>query len=123
MEARAIRKYIRSSPRKMRTVVNVVRGKSVPEALDTLAFMPQKVTRTVETTMRSAVHNLMDKFPDERFDEDELVVREIRVDEGPMFKRFRPAPRGRAHPIRKRTCHLTVVVGLAEELEEEYEEA
>ena len=111
MEAKAVRKYVRSSPRKMRTVINVVRGKRVPEALNILNFLPQQVTMTVKTTILSAVHNLMDKHSDERFDEDALVVKEIRVDEGPMFKRFRPAPRGRAQRIRKRTSHLTVIVG------------
>lgn len=110
MEARAVRKHIRSSPRKMRTVVNVVRGKKVPEALDTLNFLPQKVTRDVKLTILSAVHNLIDRNKDERIDEEELIVSEIRVDQGPAFKRFRPVSRGRAHPILKRTCHLTVVV-------------
>ncbi len=110
MEARAVRKHIRSSPRKLRTVVNVVRGKRVTDALDTLNFLPQKVTRLVKLTILSAVHNLMDQYQDERFDENELIVREIRVDEGPRLKRYRPAPRGRAHPILKRTAHLTVVV-------------
>ncbi len=115
MEARAVRKYVRSSPRKMRTVVNVVRGKRVPEALNTLNFLPQQVTMTVKSTILSAVHNLMDKYSDERFDEETLIVKEIRVDEGPMFRRFRPAPRGRAQRIRKRTSHLTVVVGTAQD--------
>ena len=110
MEARAVRKHIRSSPRKLRTVVNVVRGRRVADALDTLNFLPQKVTRLVKLTILSAVHNLMDQNKDERFNESELVVREIRVDEGPRLKRFRPAPRGRAHPIMKRSAHLTVVV-------------
>ncbi|MFW5955578.1 MAG: 50S ribosomal protein L22 [Rhodothermales bacterium] len=111
MEARAVRKHIRSSPRKMRAVVNVVRGKKVGDAMSALHFMPQKATRPIEITIQSAVYNLLDKHRDERIDENELVVREIRVDEGPMFKRFQPAPRGRAHPILKRTSHLTVVVG------------
>ena len=119
MEARAIRKYIRSSPRKMRTVVNLIRGKRVPEALNTLHFMPQKATRPIEITIQSAVHNLMDQNPDERFDENELVIREIRVDQGTMFKRYRPAPRGRAHPIQKRTSHLTVVVGTLDAVDED----
>ena len=110
MEARAVRKHIRSSPRKLRTVVNVVRGRRVTDALDTLNFLPQKITRLVKLTILSAVHNLMDQHKDERFNESELVVREIRVDEGPRLKRFRPAPRGRAHPIMKRSAHLTVVV-------------
>jgi large subunit ribosomal protein L22 len=61
-------------------------------------------------TILSAVHNLIDQNKDERIDEEQLVVSEIRVDEGPAFKRFRPVSRGRAHPILKRTCHLTVVV-------------
>ena len=113
MEARAVRKYIRSSPRKMRRVVNVVRGQSVAEALHALHFLPQAATRPIELTIRSAVHNLMDQNQDERFDEADLFIHEIRVDEGPMFKRFRPAPRGRAHPYRKRLSHLTVVVGTA----------
>ena len=121
MEARAIRKHIRSSPRKMRTVVNLVRGKPVPEALSILHFMPQKATRPVELTIKSAVFNLIDKHRDERVDEEALVVQDIRVDEGPMFKRYRPAPRGRAHPIRKRTSHLTVVVGLPQAEAEAFE--
>lgn len=122
MEAKAVRKYIRSSPRKMRTVVNVVRGQRVPEAINALNFLPQKVTDTVRRTILSAVHNLMDKYQEERLEEDELIVREIRVDEGPQFKRFRPAPRGRAQPILKRTSHLTVVVGIPGDLEEEDDE-
>ena len=122
MEARAIRKHIRSSAKKMRPVVNVVRGKSVPEALDALNFLPQKVTRTVKLTILSAVHNLMDQHQDERFDEEGLVIKEIRVDEGPRFKRFRPVSRGRAHPILKRTAHLTVVVATAEPEAETMEE-
>jgi len=122
MEAKAVRKYIRSSPRKMRTVANVVRGQRVPEAINALNFLPQKVTDTVRRTILSAVHNLMDKYQEERLEEDELVVREIRVDEGPQFKRFRPAPRGRAQPILKRTSHLTVVVGTHGEEEEESDE-
>ncbi len=105
----------------MRVVVNLVRGKRVAEALDVLAFTPQKATRPIRLTIESAVHNLMNKHEEERFDENDLVIREIRVDEGPQFKRFRPAPRGRAHPIRKRLSHLTVVVASADQ--EELQEA
>lgn len=119
MEARAVRKYIRSSPRKMRRVVNAIRGQSVAEALSALHFLPQAATRPIELTIRSAVHNLMDQHQDERFDENDLFIAEIRVDEGPMFRRFRPAPRGRAHPYRKRLSHLTVVVGTAPEEDED----
>ena len=110
MEASATRKYIRSSPRKMRRVVNTIRGLSVPEAIETLTFMPQAATRPVELTVRNAVRNLIDKNPDERFDEGKLVILEIRVDEGPRFKRFRAGARGRAKPYKKRLSHLKVVV-------------
>jgi large subunit ribosomal protein L22 len=99
----------------MRPVINVVRGKRVPEALNILNFLPQKATATVKRTILSAVHNLMDQNQDERFDEEALVIREIRVDEGPTIKRYRPAPRGRAHPILKRSSHLTVVVATQDE--------
>ena len=104
----------------MRTVVNVVRGERVSDALNTLNFLPQKVTRIVKLTILSAVHNLMDANSDERIDETELVVSQIKVDEGPRLKRFRPVSRGRAHPIQKRTCHLTVIVARPED--DDYEE-
>ena len=94
----------------MRVVINLVRGKTVAEALSILHYQPQKVTRPVELTIQSAVYNLMDRNPDDRFEESELVVKEIRADEGARMKRFRPVSRGRAHPILKRSCHLTVVV-------------
>ena len=99
--------------------MNVVRGQRIPEAINALNFLPQKVTDTVRRTIMSAVHNLMDKYQDERFDEEELIVREIRVDEGPQFKRYRPAPRGRAQPILKRTSHLTVIVGTLDDFDED----
>ncbi len=110
MEARAVRRYIPGSPRKMRRVVNVVRGRSVSEALSILHFLPQAATRPVSLAIRSAVHNLIHMNPEERFDEDTLFIKEVRVDEGPMLKRFRPAARGRAHRIKKRMSHLTVIV-------------
>lgn len=114
MEARAKRKYIRSSPRKMRIVVDTVRGKNVQEALSTLHFLPQKAAGPIEKTIQSAVANLFDQNRDASIDETALVVKEIYVDEAPFFKRFRPVSRGRAHPIKKRSSHLTVVVGLPE---------
>jgi large subunit ribosomal protein L22 len=110
MEARAKRKYIRSSPRKMRIVADVVRGKNVAEALRTLHFLPQKASRPIELTIQSAVANLIDQN-DDRVDVDTLVVQTIQVDEAPFLKRFIPVSRGRAHPILKRSSHLTVVVG------------
>ena len=73
-------------------------------------------------TIQSAVYNLMDRNPDDRFEEGDLVVKEIRADEGVRMKRFRPVSRGRAHPILKRSCHLTVVVATTGETEEEQPE-
>lgn len=110
MEARAKRKYIRSSPRKMRIVADVVRGKKVQDALSTLHFLPQKAARPIELTIQSAVANLFDQ--NDGVNETALVVKTIMVDEAPYIKRFRPVARGRAHPILKRSSHLTVVVGL-----------
>jgi large subunit ribosomal protein L22 len=98
---------------KVRRVINLVRGKTVPEAVAILDYMPQKATEVVSKTIRSAVYNLMDKH-DARFDEGELVVSEIRADEGPTFDRHQPRARGRAAPIRKRTTHLTVIVAVRE---------
>jgi large subunit ribosomal protein L22 len=111
MQARAVRKYIRSSPLKARRVINLVRGRSVPEAVAILEYMPQKVTEVVEKTIRSAVYNLMDQY-DERFDEGALTLKKIQADEGPTFQRHQARARGRAAPIRKRTTHLTVVVAV-----------
>ena len=115
MEARAVRKYIRSSPRKLRRIVNVVRGESVGKALRVLHYLPQSGTRPVELAIRSAVHNLMDKNQDERFDEDDMYIREIQVDEGPVMKRFRAGARGRPHPYKKRMSHVRVVVAAIDE--------
>jgi len=111
MEARALRRYIKGSPIKMRIVANVVRGKSVEEAITTLQFMPQKAARPVELTIRSALANLFDQNQGERIDDSALIVKTIMVDEAPVLKRFQPVSRGRAHPILKRSSHLTVVVG------------
>ncbi|PSQ72405.1 MAG: 50S ribosomal protein L22 [Bacteroidetes bacterium QH_2_64_26] len=114
MQARAVRRYIRSSPLKARRIINLVRDRSVPEAIAILDYMPQKVTGVVEKTIRSAVYNLMDQH-EERFDEGALQLKEIRADEGPTFQRHQARARGRAAPIRKRTTHLKVVVEVQEE--------
>jgi large subunit ribosomal protein L22 len=109
MEARARLRYIRSSPRKMRIVADQVRGKGVAEALNVLHYLPQKAATPIEKTIQSAVANLFDQS-DAAVNEEVLYVREIFVDEAPFFKRFRPVSRGRAHRIKKRNSHLTVVV-------------
>ena len=112
MEARAIAKDIRMSARKVRLVVDLIRGKSVGEAYSILQFSPKAAAEPVGKTLRSAVANATVRAQDagEVLDVDDLVVREVRVDEGPTLHRFRRAAMGRASPIRKRTSHITVVV-------------
>lgn len=96
----------------MRAVADSVRGKKVQDALSTLHFLPHKAAHPIELTIQSAVANLFDQNREERIDEESLVVKSITVDNAPFFKRFRPVSRGRAHPIKKRSSHLTVVVSL-----------
>ena len=115
MEARAKQKYLRISPRKMRIVADVIRGKNAQEALTTLHFLPQKAARMIERTLQSAVANLFDQH--DGVDETAIIVKTIMVDEGPVLKRFQPVSRGRAHPILKRQSHLTIVVGEPAETE------
>lgn len=102
----------------MRIVANEVRGMKVEAALSMLHYMPHTAAQFIERAIKDAVHNLMDQNQDARIAEDELIVTEIFVDGAPMFKRIRPAPRGRAHRIRKRNSHLTVYVGEKVEVDE-----
>ena len=110
MQARAKLSYVRQSPLKMRIVADVVRGQRVDFALNKLQFMPQKAATPIRKTIESAVANLLDQS-DERVDETALVVQQITIDGAPMFKRFQPVSRGRAHRIHKRQSHLTVIIG------------
>lgn len=110
MEARAIAKYVRISPLKVRKLVGAVKGKPVEAGLNILKFMPQKAAGIVEKTMRSAVANADHTGG---MDVDALVIRNIIVDQGPSLKRFRARARGRGARILKRTSHITVI--LAEE--------
>ena len=109
MEARAVLKYAKISPRKTRQVVDLVRGKAVDEALNILQFTPKKAARIVEKTLRSAVANALNREEDAANEED-LFVKEAFVDGGIAFKRIRPMPRGAAGHIRKRMSHITLVV-------------
>lgn len=110
MEARAMKKYIGSSPRKMRLVVDLVRGKSVEDAINILHFTPKHATKVVELTLRSAVSNLMSGNEAKRINTEAVYIKTITVDGGPMQKRILPAPMGRAFRVRKRSNHLTIVV-------------
>jgi large subunit ribosomal protein L22 len=112
MEARAIARHVRMSPRKVRLVVDQIRGLSVNEAYAILQFSKKSAAEPVSKTLRSAVANAQVKAQDEGgvLDVDDLVVQEAFVDEGPTLRRWRAAAQGRAAPRRHRTSHITLVV-------------
>jgi large subunit ribosomal protein L22 len=110
MEAKAVKRYIQSSPTKMRLVVDLIRGKSVNEALNILHFSAKHSSKVVEMTLRSAVSNLSNKLESGRVEEKDILVKKIFVDGGPVLKRMLPAPQGRAFRVRKRSNHLTIIV-------------
>ncbi|WP_054030748.1 50S ribosomal protein L22 [Desulfatitalea tepidiphila] len=107
MEVRAVAKYVRISPQKVRLISDAIKGKPVEKALATIKFMPQKAAGIVEKVLRSAVANA-DQVPD--LDIDDLVVGNVTADVGPSLKRFRARARGRGTRIIKRTSHVTVVL-------------
>lgn len=110
MEARALKKYIRSSPRKMRLIIDLIRGKSVEEAMGILKYSTKKAARDAEMVLKSAIANLKNVEEDYYPEEGKVFVKEAFVNQGPTIKRISPAPMGRAYRIRKRTNHLTIVV-------------
>ncbi|WP_114778248.1 50S ribosomal protein L22 [Botryobacter ruber] len=110
MEAVAKLKNVPTSPRKMRLVAGLVRGKSVTKALGLLKFEANSGAEKLEKLLLSALSNWQQKNEDERIEDANLFVKEIFVDEGKMLKRLRPAPQGRGHRIRKRSNHVTVVI-------------
>ena len=110
MEARAINRFIGSSPRKMRLVIDLIRGESVDKALEVLHFSTKHSSKDAEKTLRSAVSNLINKEESARVEPGDLFVKEAYVNVGPTLKRISAAPQGRAYKIRKRSCHLTIIV-------------
>ncbi|MCB0705102.1 MAG: 50S ribosomal protein L22 [Saprospiraceae bacterium] len=123
MEAVAKLKNCPMSARKMRLVVDLIRGKQVDEALNILRFTKKEAATWVEKVLLSAVANWENKLGNtENADDYKLYVSEAFSDDGVMLKRFRPAPHGRAHRIRKRTNHVTLVVANRVKLPAELEE-
>jgi large subunit ribosomal protein L22 len=112
MEAKAQARFVRVTPMKARRVVDIIRGKSVPEAVALMRFAPQSASEPVLKVLNSAVANA--RFAADQtgqaFDEADLYVSSAFVDEGPTMKRFRPRAQGRASRINKRTSHITVLV-------------
>lgn len=115
LEARAIQKHLRRAPRKVRLLADAVRGMQVDKALKRLEFSKKASALEVAKVVKSAAANLRDKFQEERFDNEDLYIKRIYVDEGVTLKRIQPAPQGRAHRINKRSCHITVLVAKREE--------
>ena len=107
METNAVAKFVRISPRKIRLIMDQVRGKRVDEALNMLSFAPQKGALILKKLIDSAVANAEQNSG---VDVDSLFVKRVYADEGPTLKRFRPRAQGRATKIRKRSSHLTVVL-------------
>ncbi|MFZ1977034.1 MAG: 50S ribosomal protein L22 [Bacteroidota bacterium] len=114
MEAKAINRYIGTSPRKMRLVIDLIRGRAVEEALSILHFTPKHAAKTAEKVLRSAISNLQNKEESGRVEASTLYVKEAFVDGGAMAKRVLPAPMGRAFRVRKRSNHITIIVAQRE---------
>jgi large subunit ribosomal protein L22 len=110
MDTKAVAKYVRISPQKVRKIVGALKGKPVETVLAQLKFMPQKSAKLVEKILKSAAANADEN---NGLDVDTLIVKNIYVDEGPTLKRFRARARGRGSRILKRTSHITVVVAEA----------
>lgn len=106
---KALLKNYRQSPRKVRLVADVVRGKKVNVALTELEFLPKRASRAIAKLIASAKANAEHNF---KVVDQDLIIQEIRVDEGPTLKRFNPVSRGRAHRINKRTSHIRLTLGL-----------
>lgn len=103
MEFRAIHRYADMSPRKIRPVAALIRGKMADEALELLRFLPNRSARLVEQVLKSALGNAEDRGA---ADIEELVIAEARVDGGPIMKRIQPRARGTAYPIKRRCAHI-----------------
>jgi large subunit ribosomal protein L22 len=110
MQAVAKAKYVRMSPQKIRRVLDLVRGKIVEEALDSLHYLRKDAALTIRKTILSAVANLGNLEEGQRIDHSDIRIAEAYVTGGPVLKRFRPMSMGRAGMIRKPTAHLTIVV-------------
>lgn len=110
-EAKAILRFVRVAPRKARAVVDMIRGKRVPQALSLLKYTPRAAAKVVEKILRSAVANAEQK---ELGDSESLWVSRAYVDCGPTYKRFRARSMGRANSIHKRTSHITLIVSAPE---------
>jgi len=109
-EGKSISKYVRMAPRKLQIVLDLIRGKKVEDALNILHFCPQKASIPVEKAIRSAIANVINEEGSNKVNVEEFFVKSALVNEGPVFKRFKPRAMGRATRIRKRTSHIKIIV-------------
>ncbi len=112
--SQAVLRNCPTSPRKMRLLADMVRGKEVNQALDMLRYSSKEASRRLEKLVLSAVSNWQNKNEGARIEDSNLIVKEIKVDSARMLKRIQPAPQGRAYRVRKRSNHVTVVLGSPE---------
>ena len=110
MEALAKLNNVPTSPRKMRLIADLIRGKKVDLALNILKFDSKVGSKRLEKLLLSAISNWQEKNKDDKIEDANLFIKEIYVNGGKMIKRMRPAPQGRAHRIRKRSNHVTMVL-------------
>ncbi|RJP71674.1 MAG: 50S ribosomal protein L22 [Ignavibacteriales bacterium] len=114
MEAKATHRYIGSSPRKMRLVIDLIRGKSADQAMEILHFQPKHASKDAMKVLRSAIANMLNNEEASRIEASHLFVKEAFVNQGPTMKRILPAPMGRAYRVKKRSNHLTIIVATKE---------
>ena len=107
MEVKAYTKYARMSPLKVRKVARAIQGRNAGEALEMLSLIPRKSARLIGKTLKSAIANAENN---NNLTSDALRIKSTIIEEGPAFKRFRPAARGSAHPYKKRTSHIRIVL-------------
>ena len=119
MEAKARARFVRMSARKVRRVADIIRGKNVEDALNILTFTPKAAAAILERTLKSATANALSEEGTAKLKAEDLWIKTIWIDGGPIMKRIRPMGMGRAYRIRKRTNHITIVVTDGKEDEEE----
>ena len=107
MQVQAYTKYARMSPRKVREITKAIQGRNAAEAVEVLRFIPRKSARLVSKTLLSAIANAENN---NNLSSDSLTIESATVEEGPAFRRFRPAARGSAHPYKKRTSNIRIIL-------------
>lgn len=108
MESKAVLRYARLTPRKAKRVLDLIKGKHAGEALLSLRFMPYRAARYIEKILKSAMHNAEQK--DSNIDSETLIISKAFVEQGPVMKRLEPRAMGRANILKKKSCHITVIL-------------